>query len=291
MRTYMPRPLQRQTVGTLRGAGTVQHAAFRPYADKAAVFPRLVFVLVLIVAVAIERRGTCAAQIDRAGQPIVVVEPVAGGQGHQAAAVLGLIGIGEDRLAPLVVHALRDQAVADQIVVGMRQRESQIGGVGSPGELAEQLAHLGRRMVTPAVLIHAFGGQVPGELLMATTLFDCTALASERAAVDFRRATWMGIATFGLQRQRTAQGVQAVQRVRARHQGHVGNGGVRDQVPVHHIAERFVDSHAVEENRKPLRRTEQRRGGEATIVEVRLVRIALDLVDVDAGQSALQFLG
>ncbi len=288
---HVMRPLQGQAERTLSGASAVQHTALWRLAHKAVVLPLLIFILVFVVAVAVERCGAGTTQIDGAGESIAVAQPVAGRERHQVAAIFGLVRMGEDGLAAPVVHALRDQTVADQIVVGMSQGQRHIGGVGGPGELAEQLTHFRWRMIAPAVLFHALRGQVPGQLFMLAAMFQCAALAPERTPIEFRRATGMRIATLGLQCQRTTQGIQAVQRIGARDQQHVGDGGAGNQVPVHHITKGFVDPHTIEKHGQPLRRAEQWRCGETAVVKIGLVRIALDFVDIDAGQATLQLLG
>ena len=68
--------------------------------------------------------------------------------------------------------------------------------------------------------------------------------------IEFRRATGMRIATLGLQRQRTTQGIQAVQRIEPDQQ-HVGDGGAGNQVPVHHITKGFADPHTIEKHGQP----------------------------------------
>ena len=92
-------------------------------------------------------------------------------------------------------------------------------------------------------------------------------------------------AVLGLDRQRAAERVEPEQRIRPRHQRNLRDGDARDQVPTHHVAERLVQPDAVHVDRKALRRAEQRRGGVAAVIHVRLERVALDFVDVDAVEA------
>ncbi|MPN24114.1 hypothetical protein SDC9_171508 [bioreactor metagenome] len=98
-------------------------------------------------------------------------------------------------------------------------------------------------------------------------------------------------AALGADGQRPAQGVEAESRIRTGDQVDAGNRRMGNQVPVHGIAEGFVDAHAVDVDRQSLRGAEQRRGGEAAVVEVGLVGVALDFVDRHGRRLALQLLG
>ncbi len=98
----------------------------------------------------------------------------------------------------------------------------------------------------------------------------------------------MAAAIFSLYRQRATQRVQAEQRVGAGHQRDRGNRRFRDEVPAHHIAERLIQAHAVQINRQPLWRAQQRRRGKAAVIHIRLKRVVLHLIDVNAADVAVQ---
>ena len=83
----------------------------------------------------------------------------------------------------------------------------------------------------------------------------------------------IGEAILHLDRQCAAGRIEAEQRV-VRHQGHARDRHLRDQVPIHDVAERFVDAVAVLIDGDPLRCARHRRGGKAAIVEIALELVA-----------------
>ena len=115
--------------------------------------------------------------------------------------------------------------------------------------------------------------------------------AAETAIADVGGHTRIGSAVLRADRQRTAQRIAPEQRVRARHQRRRPDRGGGDQIPADHIAERLVHAYAVEVDGQALRRAEQRRGGEAAIIDVGLQRIALHLVDEHAPGQSAQIVG
>ena len=115
--------------------------------------------------------------------------------------------------------------------------------------------------------------------------------ATEGAARQAGFAAGVGVAALGVQADGAALGVEAVERVGAGGEGEIGNGGLGNQVPADHVAEGFVEPHAVHEHRQALGRAEQGAGGEAAVVEVGLQRVAGHFVDRHAGQAALEVFG
>jgi hypothetical protein len=97
----------------------------------------------------------------------------------------------------------------------------------------------------------------------------------------------MGRAVLGLHRESAAERVQAEQGIGSRHQRDRGDRGGRQQVPADDVAERLVEADAVDVERQSLRRAEQRRRRVAAKAHVGLPRVALDLVDVDAAETAV----
>ena len=85
---------------------------------------------------------------------------------------------------------------------------------------------------------------------------------------------------------RSAQRVQPEQRIRSRDQRHLGDGVLGNQIPAHHVAERLILPHAVNIDRNPFRRAEQRRRRVAAEIHVGLKGIARHFVDVNAVQLA-----
>ena len=98
-------------------------------------------------------------------------------------------------------------------------------------------------------------------------------------------------AVFRLQGQCSAERVEPEKRIRAGHQGHFRNREFRDQVPAHDIAERLIQPNSIHVDGNALRRAEQRRRGIAAVVQVGLVRIALNFVDVHAVEASVHEIG
>jgi hypothetical protein len=84
-----------------------------------------------------------------------------------------------------------------------------------------------------------------------------------------------------------AQGVEPEQRTAGQHIDAIDRN-VGDHVPVHGIAERFVDTHAVLVNGEPLRGAQYRRSLEAAVENIGLEGICQSVVDVDAAQLRVQ---
>ena len=84
-----------------------------------------------------------------------------------------------------------------------------------------------------------------------------------------------------------AQSIQSEHRVRARHQSHVLNGNFRNQIPRHNVAKGLVLAHAIHVNRHSLRSSQQGRSGVAAVIQIRLKRIFLIVVHVNAVQVAV----
>ena len=87
------------------------------------------------------------------------------------------------------------------------------------------------------------------------------------------------------------QRVEAEHRIGSGNQGDRGDRILRDQVPVHDIAEWLVYSHTIDEYRQTLRCAEQRGRGEPAKIDVRLKRVVLAVIERDAAQVIVQILG
>ena len=146
-------------------------------------------------------------------------------------------------------------------------------------------------MIAPAVLAEPVAADIPAQRAVVAAVLKLEIAAPEAAAGQFHLAARLAEAALGTDGERAAQRIQAEQRVRAGHQFHAGNRRMRQQFPVDRVAEGLVDAHAVDIDRQALRRAEQRRGGEAAVIEIDLEGIALDLVHVDAGQLARHEFG
>jgi hypothetical protein len=104
---------------------------------------------------------------------------------------------------------------------------------------------------------------------------------TERTSIKFHSKIVKGEAILHLHCQSSAQGIKAKS-------GIVGNDfqtidrELRNEVPVHGIAERLIGSHTVLVNCETLRCSQYRRSGEATVLHIRLKRIARYIIDLHA---------
>ena len=248
-------------------------------------------VLVIVVHVAVQRPGARLADIDGAAQALAVAQPQLAVEGELGQVVTRLVGAGEDRFAALAGHRLGQQPVADQAGAGLGQRQVGLAGTIAKGQLAEELLDVGRRIITPAIFAEPVAGHVPAERAVVAAVFQFGVAAPEAAAGQFELAARMRKTALGADGQCTAQGVEAEGRVGAGDKVDAGNGRMRNQIPIHRIAEGLVHPHAIDVDRQPLGRAKQRRGGEAAVVEVGLVRIALGFIDRDGRCLAQQLFG
>ncbi len=81
---------------------------------------------------------------------------------------------------------------------------------------------------------------------------------------------------------RPSQRVQSVERIRSWDERHFRDCVLGDQIPTHHVAEGLILSDPIHIHRNTSRRSKQRRSRIAAEVHVRLKRIPLQFVDVDA---------
>ena len=269
------RPLQAAAEGDLVGAGAVEDAG------------GVGRVVVFVVAVAVECARADLAPVHRGAELVGVAEPVLAGKGELLQAVAGVVGVGEHRVAVGGVHRFGQQAVAGEVGLGVACGQRQAACFALPAEFAEELADLRRRVVAPAVFVHPLGGEEPRQRRRAAAVVEAQAGAPEAAGGGFGGGAGVAAAVLGGEAHRAAEGVEPEQRVGAGRDGEVGDGGLGDQVPVDDVAEAFVHAHAIDKHRQPLRRAEQRRDGEAAVVDVGLVGVVLQVVDVQAGQRAL----
>ena len=240
------------------------------------------------VDIAIERARAHAAIVGVGGKHGVVVEVVVQRQIQKRRFVFGDIGFGIDARVAAGEQTLFLQAVAVQCVVGARQRQFEISRCVAPAEFAEKLPHARRRFVAPAAFLEQIAGNKPVQRLIVAAILELGDAPGVYAERGLHCGTRVAAAIFSLYRQRATQRVQAEQRVGAGHQRDRGNRRFRDEVPAHHIAERLIQAHAVQINRQPLWRAQQGRRGKAAVIHIRLKRIVLHLIDVNAADVAVQ---
>ncbi|PAV92805.1 hypothetical protein WR25_07095 [Diploscapter pachys] len=183
------------------------------------------------------------------------------------------------------------QAVTVEVAVGDTARQRDIGAAIDPADLAEQLAGARGRIVAPSPFPEIISGGEPMPTLVPPADGRARDRAAETAIADVGGHARIGSAVLGADRQRPAQRIAPEQRIRPRHQRRRPDRGGGNQIPADHVAERLIHADAVEVDRQALRRAEQRRGGEAAIVDVRLQRVALHLVDEHAPGQSAQIVG
>ena len=196
---------------------------------------------------------------------------------------------GVDR-AVIVVEKL-DRGGSDhaEIVVGDRRNEVDLGVRPFPAEIAVEAREPRRRLVAPAVILEAFGGEIEPPLALAHAVLQRAADAAVGAAgrIDFEAV--ISEAVLHLQVDGAAQCVEAEGGVVGPDVG-AADGNRRDQVPVDGIAEGFVDADALHVDGEPLRGALQRGGGKAAIAQVLDEAVALNVRGDDAGDALRQGL-
>ena len=229
------------------------------------------------------------AQVGAAGDQNIVGEVAAGAQGEKGKRIIRPVrpGVG---LAWVAEHGERQRLCALQRVIGERERNVDVAARVLPAAFHERLADAARRVVAPAGFVVRVPREEPVGALAMTAVLELRRAAAERTAGNPRGGSGKREAGLGLDRKNAAERVQAEHRIGARQQVRGGDRVARDQVPVHRVAERLVDAHAVDKHGQPLRQAEQRRSGEAAVHQVLLERIALRTVDAGAREAALEML-
>src|SRR5215471_6683828 len=155
-----------------------------------------------------------------------------------------------------------------------------------PADLGEGLPDIGRRFDAPSIFVEEISSQIPIEAwAVNTAVFKLDISAAEAALTGLDHRTGTGSTVLGRNRHRSAQSIHSEQRIRSRYECNVRDGNPGNQVPAHHVAEGLVLPYAVQIHGDTLGRSEQRRGGIATIINVRLEGVPLILIDVHATQT------
>ncbi len=249
----------------------------------------LAFLEIAAVAVVRARPDLAVEQVER--QPRRFAEVEAALRADQVHAVGGFVRRGEDRLPVAREQFGRRGAVAGQVGVGMAEVQVERGAFAAPRQRAVEVLRVRRRQVAPAVLVEAVAHQVPAPAAAVAGGLEGRLGAAERAAVELQASARIAEAGLGLDRDRAAERVEAEHRIGAGEQAHALDRRFRDQVPVDGVAEHLIDAHAVQVHRHALRTAEQRRGGEAAELHVRLQRVVLRAVGRHAGQMAVHEVG
>ena len=157
----------------------------------------------------------------------------------------------------------------------------------APADIAVEILDAGRLQIAPAILMHAAARDIDRDVAALLAVLKIAAERRERPAGKFEFAAVIGEAVLQLHVHRTAQRVEAEDRVRA-DEVHFADRHVRQQVEVHRVAKRLVEAHAIDVNRESLRRALQRRRLEPVIDQGRLIRVARRRIEVDAADLLVQ---
>ena len=146
-------------------------------------------------------------------------------------------------------------------------------------------------MIAPAVFTKPVACAVPTKGTVVAAVLQLGVGAIETAAGKLDLATGMRETALGPHGQRTAQRVQTESRVGTGDQVNAGNRRIGDQIPVDRVTEGLVDANTIDEDRQPLRRAEQRRSGEATVIDVGLIGVARHFIHGHGRHLAHQLFG
>ena len=302
---HLARPLQRRATGQLRGAtaGVGSGVAVESITTISA--SRTIeggAVLEAGISVTIQGAAALLAQIGQGREFFAFGQPMHSVQTEHAQSIGHLVRSGEDAAIAPLQHRIGYQAIASKHGIGQGKAEIQINRSAAMAALGEELANLRGRKITPAVFLEQVASEIQATLIscltcctarrkasfLTLTALEFDASPPKTPARELELTARMIQTILGAQIQRPTQGVQTKQRVGTGNQLHTGQGGTRHQVPVHYITKRFVQAHAVLKHRQSLRGAQQRAGGEAAKVHIRLIRVALDFIHRYPGQLAVE---
>src|SRR5262249_48323357 len=107
------------------------------------------------------------------------------------------------------------------MIIGVSHGQSKSSIRALPAEFAEELAHVRGRVIAPAVFEEKTAAQIPVQpLRVIAAVLEVGGPAPEAAAAELQRSPMLAASILGLDRERTAQSVQAEQRIGSRHHGH-----------------------------------------------------------------------
>ena len=162
-----------------------------------------------------------------------------------------------------------------------------LGVHGLAAEIAIEAADPRRRLVAPAVILHAFARHVERPVALAHAVLERAADPAVGAAQRIELEALIGEAVLHLEADGAAQRVQAERRIVGPDVG-ASDRDRRDEIPVDGVAERLVDADAVHVDREALRRALQGRGREAAVAQVLEEAVALHVGRVHAGDALHQ---
>ncbi len=165
---------------------------------------------------------------------------------------------GVGRTPALLQQFGRHRGGRAEVVVGRAHVQMKFAGVVLVADVAVEAADVRTRKIAIAVVVHAFERAVHGKIvdLLAPLRAALNAPVGAPHGGDF--GALMVEAILHLDVESTAQRIETEGRI-VGDDVNRANGQGRDQVPVHGVAERLVDAHAVLIDREPLRGARHRR--------------------------------
>ncbi|HEY0106148.1 MAG TPA: hypothetical protein VGB91_08700 [Rhizomicrobium sp.] len=243
-----------------------------------------------VVAANIDINGVAVDQV-LVEVPVIAVEA-------QSERIACLICAAKLRQLHLVVHRLREGEYRARVGgqhlhrcradgrdrigrAGKRQMQGQPAGL--IGDVPIGLFERGGRAITEAIILQTADAEIDAEVAETPAVFRMAANVAERAAGNLGVGPVERQGVLHLQRHRATHRVQPEHRIVALKREAI-DGEFRDQVPIHIIAEGFVEARAVLIDRDAFGYARDRRSLEAAIDEVGLELTALLVVERDAGE-------
>ena len=126
------------------------------------------------------------------------------------------------------------------------RREIDCIAVVAIAAFCEHLRDAARIVRGPAIARFAVADEIPAPMRAVTAALHGPPKRAERTAVGGRPESGKVKSRFSFKRKRTAQRVQAIDRIGTRDQRDARDRRHRDQVEIHHVAERLVDARTVQ---------------------------------------------
>src|ERR1700731_1950717 len=169
----------------------------------------------------------------------------------------------------LAEHLDRRRGGGAESVIRTGESQVEFGLITPDAEVAVNAAQARRRILAPARIIDGIGGNIAGRVaILAAGLHGGTDPAI-RAATQLALDALIGEAVFHLEQKRAAQRVETIDGI-AGHQRQLVDRLFGDEIPIDDVAEHFVDTHPVLIDGEALRRAEDGRRNEATIIDAEL---------------------
>src|SRR5271155_1283640 len=160
----------------------------------------------------------------------------------------------------------------------------------TPAEVGIEIVDFRGLQVAPAALLESVPGDVEGGAAVLLAVLELALALAEGAAGQVGLETVVAETVLQHHVERATERIETVDWVRADDVDAV-DGDIWNNIPVDRVAERLVEAHSVEVNRKTLGNALQRRGLEAVIEKGRLERITRGGIECDSAQLLVERFG